>query len=268
MALDLATYLLKLDIDADSLELIETEQQRVEDHRADLVAKVRSRASDENFILHIEIQNNNDVLMPWRMLRYLSDIRLAHPRTPVRQHIIYIGRDCLTMPAEIKEENIRFNYGLLDMRQVDCATLLEEDNPDALVLAILCDFREREPRGVVQHIFQRLQDLLGDHPKRFREYLDMLEILSENRNLRDYIKEAEAMLTRIDIEKLPSYELGLEKGMEKGLEKGLEKGMEKGSYREKRRLAKSLIGLLDDAIIAEKTGLSIDIVQKLHEELD
>jgi hypothetical protein len=188
--------------------------------------------------------------MPWRMLRYLSDIRLSHPRTPVRQHLIYIGKDSLNMPAGIEEKDIRFTYGLLDMRQVDCAYLLAEDNPDALVLAILCDFREREPRGVVQHIFQRLQDLLGEHPKRFREYLDMLEVLSENRDLRDYIKEAEAMLTRIDIEKLPSYELG----------------MEKGSYQEKIRLAKSLTGLLSDAIIAEKTGLPIDTVQKLRAE--
>jgi len=53
LAVDLATYLLKLDIGADSLELLETERQRVEDRRADLVARVRPRGSDELFILHI-----------------------------------------------------------------------------------------------------------------------------------------------------------------------------------------------------------------------
>ena len=94
---------------------------------------------------------------------------------------------------------------------------------------------------------------MGDNPKRFREYLDMLEVLSENRDLKDFIKEAEAMLTRIDVEKLPSYELGMEKGMEKG------------TYLERRRLAKGLIGLLSDEVIAEKTGLSIGTVRKLHE---
>jgi len=92
LAVDLATYLLKLDIDADSLELLETERQRVEDRRADLVARVRPRDTPEAFILHIEIQNNNDSLMPWRMLRYQSDIRLAYPDTPVRQHLIYTRR--------------------------------------------------------------------------------------------------------------------------------------------------------------------------------
>ena len=84
LAVDLATYLLKLDIDADSLELLETEQQRIEDRRADLVARVRLRDSGQPFILHIEIQNNNDTRMAWRMLRYLNDIRLAYPQTRVR----------------------------------------------------------------------------------------------------------------------------------------------------------------------------------------
>jgi hypothetical protein len=76
----------------------------------------------------------------------------------------------------------------------------------------------------------------------------MLEVLSQNRDLRGYIKEAETMLTRVDIEKLPSYELG----------------MEKGTYLERRRLAKGLLGLLSDEVIAEKTGLPIKTVQDLH----
>jgi hypothetical protein len=84
----------------------------------------------------------------------------------------------------------------------------------------------------------------------------MLEVLSQNRDLRGYIKEAETMLTRVDIEKLPSYELGMEKGMEEG--------MVKGTYLERRRLAKGLLGLLSDEVIAEKTGLPIKTVQDLH----
>jgi len=43
----------------------------------------------------------------------------------------------------------------------------------------------------------------------------MLEILSSNRDLKDEVKKGEKMLV-VDIEKLPSYEIGLEKGLEKG----------------------------------------------------
>jgi hypothetical protein len=51
----------------------------------------------------------------------------------------------------------------------------------------------------------------------------MMETLSENRNLKTHIKEAENMITQFSIEKMPSYELGMEKGIIEGLEKGIEK---------------------------------------------
>ena len=98
LLLDMATYLLRLDlIDA---ELLSTEEQRIEDRRADLVAKVTPARGDP-FILHLEIQNANDGQMPVRMLRYLTDIHLAHRGQRVHQCLIYIGPERLTMQAEL-----------------------------------------------------------------------------------------------------------------------------------------------------------------------
>jgi len=262
IAVDLATFLLDLTIDPDSLELLETESRRIEERRADLVARVRSEENGTPFILHIEIQNNNHPSMPWRMLRYLTDIALEHTDLPLRQYLIYIGKQPLTMPAGIHREGLDYRYTVVDMHALDCAGLLARDNPDALVLAILCDFGEREPRVVINHIISRLKQLTGDDTKAFRNYLDMLEILSDNRDLKPYIKEAEAMLTRVEVERLPSYELG----MEKGLEKGMEKGIEKGDYRASCRIAQSLFGILPDAVIAEKTGLTLEQLEQLKRQ--
>ena len=215
IAVDLATFLLGLSIDPDSLELIETETRRIEERRADLVARVRGKDGRE-FTLHIEIQNNNHSKMPWRMLRYLADIIMQHPTLPVRQYLIYIGRENLTMPSGLELDDLQYRYNVVDMRHLDCAELLSRDNPDALVLAILCDFGDRDPQTVVNHILSRLRQITGDDHRAFRKYLDMLEILSDNRDLKPYIKEAEIMLTQVDVTRLPSYELGMEKGMEKG----------------------------------------------------
>ena len=238
------------------LELLPTEQQRVEDRRADLVARVVDRATQDNFILHIEIQNNNQTLMPLRMLRYYTDIRLSYPQQRLRQFLVYIGKPALSMTDGIGESGLQYRYHVLDMHTVDCQQLLEQDDPNALVLAILCDFKGMPPQQVVNYILSRLQELTGDDEQGFRQYLDMLEILSDNRDLREHIKEAEKMLTEIDITRLPSYEIGLEKGLEKGLKRGAED--------EKRRAGRSLLGLLDDAVIAERLGLSIDEVRALH----
>jgi len=54
--------------------VVENDHQRVEERRADLV--VKARGSEGEYLLHIEIQNDNQRLMPWRMLRYLAEIGL------------------------------------------------------------------------------------------------------------------------------------------------------------------------------------------------
>ncbi len=215
IVVDLARYLFHVEIEA--LEVLDTEQQRVEDRRADLV--VLARAGDEEFLLHIEIQNDNDRRMPLRMLRYRTDLMLAWPGRSVRQYLVYIGKAALSMGDGVRDWRLDYDYALVDMHAVDCRVLMDQGTPDALVLAVLCDFRGREPRAVVREILTRLQALTHHSPRRFREYLGMLEILSTNRDLVATIREEEKMLT-VSLEELPSYSLGHEAGLSQGLEQG------------------------------------------------
>ena len=91
----------------------------------------------------------------------------------------------------------------------------------------------------------------------------MLERLAENRNLLPNIKEAKDMLTQVDVTKFASYQWGREDGLKEGIEQGIEKGKEQGILMERVRLARQLIGLLDDKTIAEKTGLPEAEISKL-----
>jgi len=173
--------------------------------------------------------NNNATNMPLRMLRYYTDIRFAGHSGPTRQFLIYIGVDPLTMPTGLEEPGLLdYRYGLIDMHQVDCAGLLAQDNPDALVLAVLCDFGDRKPQEVITYIVRRSRELLGADERGFREHMTMLQILSKNRDLEAQIKKAEHMLTEVDIESMPFFSIGFERGEKKGLEEGLAKGVEKG----------------------------------------
>ena len=81
IVLDLAQYLLNMKLD--SAEILETENQRVEERRADLVVKATQKNNE--FILHIEVQNDNQRQMPIRMLRYYTDIALSWPGYDVVQ---------------------------------------------------------------------------------------------------------------------------------------------------------------------------------------
>jgi len=194
--------------------------------------------------------------MPLRMLRYYTDIRLAGHSGPIRQFLIYIGADRLTMPAGLDEPDLlAYRYGLVDMHRVDCAGLLAQDNPDALVLAVLCDFGDRRPQEVVTYIVRRLRELLGANERGFRQHITMLEILSKNRDLQAQVKEAEHMLTEIDIESLPSFTIGFERGEKKGEEKGLEEG--------KAQVVHRLSSRLGVAEVSELLGLSVEDVKRI-----
>jgi predicted transposase YdaD len=246
---DLARHL--LGIDGEAVELLETQNQRVEDRRADLVARMRSPSSPD-YLLHVELVNNNAADMPLRMLRYYTDIRLAGHQGPLRQFLLYIGANPLAMPAGIDEPGLLdYRYGLVDMHLVNCAGLLAQDNPDALVLAVLCDFGERKAQEVVGYIVQRLKDLLGADERRFREYMLMLEILSENRGLKAEVAEAELMLTQVDIKRLPSYSIGYEDGEAEGEARG------------EAHIVRRLLARLDAGQVAELLGLSRSRVEAI-----
>lgn len=209
MAADMANLLLGLDVDPNSVELLETEKERIEQRRADLVIKARSRPTQEIMILHIEIQNNNQTIIPWRMLRYYHDIRMEHSE-PLQQYLLYIGKERCTMPNSISEPHLSYEYELVDMHTINCETLLERNTPEALVLAILCDFKGRPANAVVREIGSRLRLLMVNDDKGFLDYFSMLEILGQNRDLEQQIKETKEMLTQVDVSRLPSYQWGRE----------------------------------------------------------
>jgi predicted transposase/invertase (TIGR01784 family) len=175
------------------------------------------------------------------------------------------------MPAQIKNINLDYTYTIIDMKTIDCDYFLQQDTPDALVLAILCDFKQRNPSEIVGYIIDRLQEYTKDNTQEFRKYMMMLEELSTNRDLKNIVKEQE-MLSTLRYEDLPSYEIGMEKGIERGMERGrvegmergIEKGMEKGKTETSYELAKKMKQEgIEIKMIAKITGLSIQTIEKL-----
>ncbi len=214
---DIAKYILELDVK--DIEFVDKELQRIEKREADIVAKCK--VNGEEAILHMEIQNSNDKLMNKRMLRYYTDIRLRFDTLPIYQYLIYIGKPKLSMKDNIKEESINYRYNIVDMHNIDCQKFLDMDNPDALVLSILCDFKDKDERDVLEYILRRLKELTKDDEHRFGKYILILETLSTNRNLEQKLKEAEEMLRDVKMEDLPSYQIVMEKGISQGISEGI-----------------------------------------------
>jgi predicted transposase YdaD len=139
------------------------------------------------------------------------------------------------------------------------------------VLAVLCDFGGREPGEVVGYIVRRLHELLADDERRFREYMTMLEILSDNRALRAQVEEAERMLTEVDIERLPSFVIGFERGETRGEERGEARGRAEGKAEGEvegreaaiQEIVKRLLTRMEAPQVAELLGLELETVRRL-----
>jgi predicted transposase/invertase (TIGR01784 family) len=86
----------------------------------------------------------------------------------------------------------------------------------------------------------------------------MLNVLSENRDLQQQVKKAADMLTQISIEKMPYYQLGLERGVEKGIEQA--------KLTEKLKMAQLMLQEgFEIEIIVKITGISqTEILQLSH----
>ena len=247
-------------LDITRAKLLNNEQPRIESRRADLVARVKD-ANGKSYILHVEIQNDNQKNMPLRMLRYYSDIALAHVGEKVVQHLLYIGKAPLSMPNQIRDHNLLYHYEILDMRKQNSEHFLDSGNPDAIVLAILCEPSEQGPNALVARIIKELRRLHGDKLNKLRNSLKMLEVLAGNRNLQNVVKENVEMY--IDVEKLGIYQLVKEKSEAKGVAKGEAKGMKKGRAEYQQEIVLQLLTKLPSEQVADLSGISLAKVRSI-----
>ena len=261
------------DLNIVEAELLSNEQPRIEDRRADLVARVKE-ADGKSYILHVEIQNDNQRDIPWRMMRYYSDIALAHAGEQIVQYLLYIGKAPMNMSDRVAGYNWLYRYEVLDMRDQDSEHFLNSDNPDALVLAILCDPKSLEPNALVAHIIKELRRLHGDKLDNLRDSLKMLDVLSGNRGLQDVVEETINMY--IDEEKLGIYQavkkkseaigikkgeaIGVKKGEARGIKKGEARGIKKGEARGVRKMVLQLLAKLPPEQVADLSGMPLDEV--------
>ena len=204
------------------------ELQTIEEKEADFICKITD-LNDNHYILHIEFQATNHSNMHYRMLRYWTELHKKY-KLPIIQLVIYIGKKPLSMKDKIElscyNTKIDYSYKLVDIREIDCEFFINSNNPEMVLLAILCDFDAKNKRKIVKEIIQKLNFLLDEDKNELKNKFLKLEVFSELRGLIDIVKEEEKMVAdKISVEKLPSYQLGLEAGLEAGLEKGKIEGI-------------------------------------------
>ena len=178
----------------------------------------------------------------------MPDIRLKYKDEDVHQYLLYIGKKAFAMASGIKTLQLDYQYSVIDMHKIDYQFFMQKNTADALVLAVLGDFKEVEAKSVIHEILARLITITKGDNKALREYISMLEILASNRDINLDIQQEFEML-EVEIEKLPSFLIGEKRGEQN---KAL-------------LIAKQLLKLnLSIEKISEATGVTISVLEKLR----
>jgi predicted transposase YdaD len=203
-------------------KLLDTSLPEVKDKRADLLVEL-----EDESIFHLELQTLNDKQMPFRMLEYYLLIKNRYKNRKIIQMVLYVGDKNLKMQHIFQEDKIIFEYILKDIKEIECAKLIQSEDLDDKILAVLCDIQNES-----KYINSIIDEVLKLNEKERKDYIKKLLSLSRyrpkiNEKLVINIKERVMPIT-IDLNQDPYYKEGLTKGITQGITQGLSQGITQG----------------------------------------
>jgi len=211
-------------------------------------------AGDHPFILHVEYQTTNDKQMLSRMLLYHAFL-FYQKQLPVRQYVIYVGREKLKMEHQVQSDSFSYQYHLVDLRSFSYQTFLESSSSREVLLAILANFEGERGELVAEKIMAKLEQITTSKLELSQRALQLIR-LAVLRDLNNTVFNlAKKMAITIDIKDDTLYQQGLQHGKEEGLQQGLQKGKEEGK----------LAGKEEDALKMLKKGLDLDLISEITE---
>ncbi len=112
-------------------EFLNVELPRVQERRVDLLVLL-----EDGTILHIEFQSTNDRRMAYRMVEYWCLIKRRFGQ-PLRQVVLYVGQAKLGIVNRLEDDQLRFGFDVVDIREIDAEVLIKSGNQGDLALAVL-----------------------------------------------------------------------------------------------------------------------------------
>lgn len=190
---------------------LDTNFPKVEELKADLLVRL-----EDGNVFHLEIQTENDSLMPFRMLKYYLYLYSYYGIEPI-QTVLYIGLKPLSMQNGIKDKHISFDYDIKDVKDIDCGELLKSSDLNDNLLSVLC--RIDDARSLILELTSRLSKLNKNELDDYK--LKLTNILHLRPDLIKVVKELEEkMPITIKLEDDPFYQEGIAEGEAIGEAKG------------------------------------------------
>jgi predicted transposase/invertase (TIGR01784 family) len=212
---------LRLDISA-SRE-IPDDLQQTKERKPDVLKKITDR-HNRTFILHIEWQSQNDKNMAYRMAEYAVMLYRRY-RLPVKQYVIFMGKDAVTMKTTIKHKNLKFWYKIIPLNGIEYKFFLQSENPEVKVFAILANFGNEDIEKVLENILQEI-NATADGNLTEEKHINQLRILVQlcNDNVKLKFENMISTRTFFKVKDDAFYKIGREEGKVVGKAEGKVEG--------------------------------------------
>jgi predicted transposase YdaD len=247
----------------------------------------------DDYIFHGEVHGKDEAIILDRDLVYYA-LLWHNYHLPVRQVVVYIGRKkkLTHIKSKLKLLNLSFKIEVINMHEVPYDLFIHSSVPEEVMLAILCDFKDKSKEEVITQILKRIKHL-NKSDLNLQKKLVQLEIISSLRNLQPLLTKILAtMPITFDIRKDLRFKEGKQEGKQEGslikdqtfvinlLQKGIE-SLEtiaefatvelaivvktKAAY----LMALPLLTKKNKSAqsIAEQTGLMLEVVEKLKKNM-
>jgi predicted transposase/invertase (TIGR01784 family) len=215
------------------------------------------------FVVHCEFQSSNDKQMLSRMLLYYAFLYYQQKR-PVRQYVIYVGKNPVQMDFQLQSESLSYSYQLIDLKAFPYQTFLESTHTQEVVLAILADFRGEPGELIAGKIIAKLEQYSAGKLELSQRAAQLIR-LAILRNLGETVFNlAKKMPITIDIKE----DIFYREGMQQGLQQGMQQGKEEGELEGKEKTALNMLREgFSEAIVSRLTELPLARVTQLKEQL-
>ncbi len=222
----------------------------------------------EPFILHCEFQSTNDKQMLSRMMLYHAFLHYQR-QLPIRQFVIYVGREALRMEYQLETDSFSYRYGLVDLRSFPDQTFLESDHSQEVLLAILADFGGQEAGLIAQKILAKLRQSTSGTLELSQRTVQLARLALLRNLSTTVLTAAQHMALDIDITEDALYQLGIQKGEQTGLQKGKEEGEQRGEQKGKEETALNMLreGFAED-VVTRITNLPAERIAQLRQQLE
>lgn len=254
-----------LDIEIEQRKDVQVDIQHTKERKPDLLQKVTDTQGN-SFILHVEFQVAEEKTdMVYRMADYYIMLKRKFG-LPVKQYVIFLGEDKPQTVTEINDEVMQYKFSIVWFKGIDINYFLQSENPDDIIFAVLCDFKEEQPEVIAETIIKRLSEKRNSELG-WEKSIQQLRVLSNLRKLQPLINNIMENISKYFKEENDYFFV---KGREEGREEGIEKGIEAERLRKDRQFVIALLRSKKHSLqeIAVITDVTLEFVEKINHELN